>query len=249
MSNNQASEANSDERQGEPAHIPSFFGGWTGFIAVTSFVFFTILFVFQLGFFMYIGFGFLGLIGASDLLFNMTVIVPPLVGIVVGAALGLESYVKTIATIANEILARPHLWKITSRVVLGLYLCVSTYFVFTDPVIALFILAPSFCCLVLIAWQIIAWHQTKIINYYNVATFAVMFGLATITSGFVSARQKVCCSKELYSLKTKDDGFIDGVRILRSSEAGIIYALPPIVVFLPKDRIVQLSRQQSNLGE
>jgi hypothetical protein len=235
-----------DQNQPETASVASLVEGWGKAVAAASIMFFSGLFIFQLGFFQYIGFGFLGLIGSTDLLINTTIILPPIVGVIVGLGMGMDdkanrNLLDVFFVILNNRVAR--------IILTVIYMIVITYYIFTDPILGVFVI-PFYTVGVIITLILIhQWLDQKTLNYNRLVSAIVCFGMALLTTGYISARNIVCCSKILYTIKGKDAGEIKNVKILRSSEGGLIYSLEQIVAFLAKDQISQVSRQTSDLGK
>jgi hypothetical protein len=217
---------------------------WPGIIAALTLIFFSALFIFQLGYFQYIGFGFLGLIGTSDLLINATIMIPPVVGVVVGFALGIESNFKLINDLFDLLLAQ----RVARFIFFFLYMAAIIYFIFTDPLIGVLLIPAYSSAGIFTLFIIYYWTHAKRINYYHVAGAIVMLGFSLLLSGYVSARNMVCCSKDLYTIKS-DDGILESARILRSSDNGVLYSLGPTIAFISKDHIVQVFRARSDLGK
>lgn len=221
------------DQQGKPI---SFFENWASITAGASLIFFSALFMFQLGFFQHIGFGFLGLIGASELLINATLIIPPVVGIIVGLVMGIDKFGEFVDNLVHVLQFR-----VVRVVGLFVYFAVCIYFIFTDPMMGVFVI-PSFTAAIFMSLAMVhEWRHLKTISYNRIAALVVLLGLGLLTTGWVSARNLVCCSTELYTVKTKS-GLLQGVKILRSSQSGIIYSLADEIAFLSKDEIIQVSR-------
>jgi hypothetical protein len=230
-------------RDGKAAEGKGFFEGWGSIATAVSLFFFSGLFLFQLGFFQFIGFGFLGLVGASDLLINTTLILPPIAGVIVGLAMGAEDN-KKLLDIAFEAIM---LHRMARIILFACYLSVIGYFIFTDPMVGVFVIPSWSVAGFLAAVVAYQWAHLQQINYYRVVALFVFVGFALLTTGYVSARNIVCCSNQLYTIKTKNDELKD-TKILRSSDNGVIYSLGDTIAFLAKDEILQVSRARADLG-
>jgi hypothetical protein len=210
--------------------------GWASLTALASLLLFSGLFVFQIVFFQYIGFGFLGLIGASDLLINMTIILPPIVCVVSGLVMEMDRYRDVLEAIV-EIMHH----RIARLIVTFVYLAIVTFYIFTDPLLGVLVIpswTASTMLAIFITWQ---WIQSKTVVYYQVTMLVVLLALALLTTGFLSARHMICCSSVFYTVKTKD-GILDHVKILRSSDAGIVYNSGDTISFIPKDQVITVSK-------
>jgi hypothetical protein len=228
------------DQQGKPI---AFFEHWASITAGASLVFFSALFLFQLGFFQYIGFGFLGLIGASELLINTTLIIPPIVGIIVGLVMGIDKFGEFVDNLVH--LAQFRIVRVTAFIA---YLAVCIYYIFTDVMMGLFVV-PSFTVAIFVSLVMVyEWRHTRTITHHRIAALVVLLGLGLLTTGWVSARNLVCCSTELYTIKTKS-GVLEGAKILRSSQSGIIYSLDKEIAFLSKDEIIQVTRAARPTGK
>ena len=226
------------------AEAKGFFEGWSGIAAAASLFFFSGLFLFQLGFFQYIGFGFLGLVGASDLLINTTLILPPIAGVIVGLAMGAEDNKRLLDLVFEAIM----LHRIARVILFVCYLIIVGYFIFTDPLMGVFVIPAWSVALFLTLFIIYQWAHLQQINYYRVVALFVFVGFALLTTGYVSARNIVCCSKQAYTIKTKNEE-LKGAKILRSSDNGVIYSHGETIAFLAKDEILQVSRARADLGQ
>ena len=211
---------------------------WTKLIVVITAAALCCLFVFQIGYFSFVGIELFGLF-STDLWSNAIFIVPAILFSATGFVYVGENTFASIL-ILQDTLMETHRGKIVLLVIAGLISIIAIFYLFRDAIVGVFLIPFSGVAVVSL-FELTYRFRKGIGPSYSLVSLIISILVVICVSGWLTARHAACCASSLYDIKMKDL-VVHGARIMRVNDTGLIYVLNHSVVYLPRTQFVQVSR-------